>query len=244
MKYLIIGLIAVTFALNSSAQEKKIDTTAIMVLDHMSAIIGDLNACTYTLKVQNDKLDPDVGFVSSFGTSQVYFSGPDKMLVNINDDRGHRGYWYNGISLIYYSYDENNYAIIDAPPTIMETIDTINECYGIEFPAADFFYPSFVEDLVNNSDEIVFNGIRLVEGKECCHIIAKGKDMIVQIWISDDALFLPVKFLILSYEGTQSLEYQATFSEWGINPDLPKSMFEFLPPPKAKRVSILSRCSN
>jgi hypothetical protein len=244
MKHLIIGLAALILTLDISAQDKKIDTVAIMVLDHMSAVIGDLNACSYTLDYQIDKIDPEVGFVSYFGISQVYFSGPDKMLVNINDDRGHRGYWYNGISLAYYSFDENNYVVIDAPPTIMETIDTIHECYGIDFPAADFFYPTFTEDLVNNSDQIIYNGLKTVEDKECFQIIAKSKDIIVQLWIANDALFLPVKFIILSYENDQALEYEATFSEWHINPELPKSMFEFIPPMKAKQVSILSKCSN
>jgi outer membrane lipoprotein-sorting protein len=41
--------------------------------------------------------------------------------------------------------------------------------------------------------------------------------------------------------GKEPKQYEATFSNWDINPFLPDAMFKFQIPPKAKKISILPR---
>ena len=111
-----IFLLMLTF--NLYAQESRFDTTAILILDKMSSVIGDLSSCNYTLNTSNDQIDVELGLVKQFTKHRVYMVGPDKMLVDSRGEKGHRGFWYNGEMLAYYSYSENNYAIIDAPANI------------------------------------------------------------------------------------------------------------------------------
>ena len=232
-------LLMLTF--NLYAQESRFDTTAILILDKMSSVIGDLSSCNYTLNTSNDQIDVELGLVKQFTTHRVYMVGPDKMLVDSRGEKGHRGFWYNGEMLAYYSYSENNYAIIDAPANIIATIDTVNKTYGIDFPAADFFYPSFTDDLIENNDEIIFVGKSSVDEKECFHIIAKNSLMSTQVWISDDALFLPVKMVIIYYDVSPNQQYEATFSNWQLNPSLPNAMFEFTPPAGANKLKLIAK---
>lgn len=242
MKNMVLSiLLLLSWVLPVSAQEEKYDLVAIMILDHMSDVIGDLTSASFTVQSSIDADDPDVGFNTHFSESQVYFDGPDKMLAYVDGDKGKRGFWYNGTRLIYYSFDENNYAAISTPPTTIETIDTVNKSYGIDFPAADFFYPTFTDDLMSQSDQIIFNGKKTVAGKECFQIISKSNAMTIQIWIANDALNLPVKYLISRHDKGTSTQYEGTFSNWQINPVLPASMFEFIPPPKARAISIMPR---
>lgn len=234
-------ILLLTISLQIFAQESRFDSTAILILDKMGTIIGDLNSCSFTLNTSSDQIDVELGLVKQFKAHQVYMVGPDKMLVDSHGEKGHRGFWYNGEQLAYYSYSENNYAVIDAPSNIMATIDTVNKTYGIEFPAADFFYPSFTDDLIENNDEIIFVGKSLIDDKECFHIIAKNSVLSIQIWISDDALFLPVKMVIVYYDVSPNQQYEATFSNWQINPNLPNAMFEFSPPPDANRLKLVAK---
>jgi len=223
------------------AQESSFDTTAILLLDRMSEVIGDLHSCSFTLNTANDVIDVEFGLIKHLDLHNVYLVGPDKMLIDSRGEKGHRGYWYNGLQLAYYSYSENNYAVIDAPSTILATIDTVNKTYGIEFPAADFFYPSFTDDLIEHNDEIIFVGKSTINEKECFHIIARNKDMSIQIWISDDALFLPMKMVLVYYDIIPNAQYEATFSNWKINSELPNAMFEFAPPPDANRLRLVAK---
>ena len=225
----------------STIAQNKTDSIAILVLDQMSHIIGDLTSVDFTVETRNDVNDPVLGTVSQFSVNEVIFSGPDKMYINTNGIKGHRSFWYNGAMLVYYSFNENNYAIMETPHTTIETIDSVNLNYGIDFPAADFFYPSFTEDLIGASTEIIFAGKNTIEGKECFLIISKQKEMTIQLWIENSVLFLPVKMLIMYQNKNQGLQYEATFREWKINPVLPDAMFNFIPPPGAREIKILAK---
>lgn len=236
-------LIGMSVILSSHAQEPRVDTVAVMIIDRMASVIGDLNSCSFTLNVSQDIKDPDFGMVKQNEVSEVYFTGPDKMHASFNGDKGHRGFWYNGTTAIIYWFDENNYAVIEAPDNTIAMIDTIHKKYGFEFPAADFFYPTFTDDVLMFFDDVVFLGKRDVDGKECWLILASNKDLSAQIWFSADAFTLPRKFVIV-YKNDGNRQYEATFSNWKLNPDIPSAVFDFLPPPAARQVSILPKTEN
>jgi len=215
-----------------------VDTAAILVLDHMSDMIGSLSSVTFSLSVTRDVQDPDYGTIARLATHQVYMTGPDRMHVNSIGDKGHSGYWYNGAQVVYYSFTENNYGVMDAPNGTIAAIDDIHRRYGVDFPAADFFYPSFTDDLITQSTRIDYLGIVQLQGRECFRIVARGTNQTVQLWIANDATFLPAKFIITDHTKGNA-QYQGTFADWAINPDVPTPLYEFRPPPGASLVRIL-----
>lgn len=221
-------------------QDEKIDPVAVQILDHMNDLIGELKSCSYNLSSSQDLIDPDQGMIKSFQEAQVLMSGPDKLLVKSNGDRGDRGFWYNGEQVAFYSFSENNYATIAAPDNIVATMDTIYMKYGLEVPAADFFYPSFTDDIIESFDSIKFLGEKTVEGEKCFHLKTTNGEMEVQYWITNDAYFLPKRYLII-YKDRQNMQFQGTFSNWKLNPDLPDILFEFSPPPMANEIKILAK---
>lgn len=251
MKKSIIYLVGFLLPFGALAQEEAIDPVAVLILDRMSEVIGNLGSCSFTLHSSHDMQDntfflPEegLGLVKHFAEHEVYMLGPDKMLINSNGDRGHEGYWYNGEYLAYYSYNENNFAVVEAPDNILETIYQVNEEYGIEFPAADFFNPYFTDDLLSQSKKVRYLGTSMLDGKECFRIVAAGEEKNVQLWISNDALTLPQKMVIVYFEQEQHPQYEATFSHWQLNPDLPEALFEFMPPPNAAEITLVSKNIN
>jgi hypothetical protein len=226
--------------ISASAQENRVDTVAVMILDRMASVIGELTSCSFTMNSSADIQDFELGLVKHTQKDEVYLSGPDKMLIHSYGDKGHRGFWYNGEVITCYWFDENNYAIIDAPDNTIAMIDTIHKDFGIEFPAADFFYPTFTEDVLNFFDDIIYLGKKVLNDQECFCVLALKKEMSVQIWFSNDAFNLPVKFVII-YKEDGNRQYEATFSNWQLNPEMPVTIFEFMPPPGAHEVSILPK---
>jgi hypothetical protein len=206
----------------------------------MTDVIGELNSCSYNLSVSVDKPGP-YGLEKHFSESEVYMVGPDKMLVQSVGQDYHKGYWYNGKHMVYYSYRENNYSVVDAPDNIIKTIDTIHANYGVEFPAADFFYPALTDDILEDFTTVKFLGHTTINGKDCFHILADSDKLGFQVWISNDALTLPTKFVITYKDKSSQRQYEGTFTNWQINPDLPAAIFEFNPPPEAKQIAILPK---
>jgi hypothetical protein len=220
--------------------DKEMDTTAIFILDKMGEVIGDLESVSFTLNNSTDKLDEDNNILKDYSTSAISFSGSDKLLVRTEGTRGKSAFQYNGVQLSYYNFDENNYVILDAPESTLEMIDEMNLNYDFQFPSADFFYPSFTDDMIEQFNSIKFLGKKTVDGEECYHIMATNEDLNVQLWISNKTYLLPKHFVII-YKNKSNLQYETTFSNWSINPNIPDAVFDFIPSPNAKLISILKK---
>ncbi|MHA4842927.1 DUF2092 domain-containing protein [Flavitalea antarctica] len=231
----------------SVAQPKTFDSLAVLIIDRMADVIGDLESCSYALttatdvEVTNHMQTEKSVYIKYFTDYTVYMGGSNKMLINAYGYKGHRQYMYNGKQFAYYSFDENNYGLIPAPATVIKTFDSLSDNYGIEFPAADFFYPALTDDILAHSDSLRYLGIEKINAKEYFHIIAFNPEEIIQFWINNDAYNLPARFSITYKKQPGNPQYLAIFSEWQINPRFPEAMFEFVPPPGAGRLRIQSK---
>ena len=234
---LIIFICAAIFQAN--AQAPKIDTVAVSILDRMSAVIGELNSCSVTIKTNYDINSKTFGLVKHSDDQQLFLHGPNKLLVKSEGDKGTHYLSYNGKTLTYYSMDKNQYGQIQSSSSLMNMIDSVNKVYGIMFPAADFFYPTFVDDIIAEAKNLAFLGITKVNDKECFHIAGTAKDKTFQFWISDDAFYLPLKMVIVETDKENNPQFEATLSNWQVNPDLPDAIFEFNAPPKAKKIKMI-----
>lgn len=239
IKYSLIMLLLLP--LSSFSQVKEVDSTAIYLLDHMTHTISNLESCSYKLTTSVDEDHYPYGMVTLSSSQNVHIVGPDKMQVDSKGDKTHKGYWYNGEHFAYFSYAENNYSIIEAPSDILTTIDSLNTVYELEFPAADFLYPAFTDDLLEAFEVVKLLGNNTIDSEDCFHIIATNTKMNLQIWLSNDAFLLPKKFIITYKDKSGYPQFEATFSDWKLNPNLPDSMFDFVPPPGAKEIYIVPK---
>jgi len=223
----------------SKGQSSKIDTVAVSILDHMSATIGDMSSCSFSVKSNYDVNSEKLGLIKHSNESQVFLQGPDNLLIRTEGDKGSRSFYYNGKTLNYYSNDRNQYAEIESLPTIVSMIDTINKKYGIDFPAADFLYPTFVDDILADANRLVFLGMTKVGDKECFHIAGTSDDRTFQFWISDDAFYLPIKVVIIYTKKDKDPQYEAVLSDWKVNPSFPDALFVFRAPPGARKIKLI-----
>ena len=223
----------------SDSQEGVYDARAVESLDKMSDVIGKLNSCSYTLNTYVAEKDA-VGKSSVFSNeNDVYMRGPDKMHVRVNGTKGEFGYWYDGSTLSFYSYEKSNYDIVDAPDRIIEAIDFLHDKYGIDFPASDLFYPTIVDDILEHFSTVLYFDNITIDEVSCVLIEASGENRILQMWI-EKGTDLPYKFL-LADRSDDGNYYEGVFTNWRIDPKLPDLIFEFKPPSNSTRVHIEDR---
>ncbi|MBN3582900.1 DUF2092 domain-containing protein [Algoriphagus aestuarii] len=223
------------------AQEKTLDTTAIMILDRMSSIFGELNSVGFTSEVSKDVVYAEDFFIKVFTKTDVKIKGPNKFSVRSHGENKEDQYSYNGEKVIYYSFKNNIYTVADAPDNLIETIDWLYNDFGIELTTADFLYPSFSEDFVSNMDHVEFLGIAEINGKAAFHVAGSNESMTIQIWISNDSYYLPIKTVITYFDGAYAHQHQTDFSDWVLNSEYPDAIFEFSTPPGAKQITWMSQ---
>jgi hypothetical protein len=237
-KFLLIIFLAVAI-IRTQAQQARVDTVAVSILDRMSAMIGELGSCSVTVKSNYDVLSRELGLIKHSDEDQMFLQGPDKLLVKSEGDRGSKDLYYDGKTLTYYSFDKNQFGQIPVVASIVDMIDTVSKRYGIEFPAADLFYPGFVDDILSEAKNLRFLGIAKVDGKECFHVAGTAKDKTFQFWIADDAYSLPLKMVIIYTGKEMSPQYEAVLTDWKINPSLPMALFQFNAPPRAHKIKMV-----
>ena len=230
IKKLTYYLIAATlFFVSCTSDNGKYEQGAVNHLDKLSETIGNINSCSYTLNTVAHK-----GVESEFmNEHDVYMRGPDKMHVYTNGTKGKKGFWYDGSSFAYFSYNKNTYDTVSAASNIIAAIDEIHNKYGIDFPAADFFYPTFTDDILDNFNEVILLGDENIDDVDCVVIMASNDDTVLKIWIEKDS-DLPHKMMITPTDKSMG-NYEAVFSNWRIDPPLPDMLFEFEPPTNSKR---------
>lgn len=224
------ALILLSCSSPNSGADKKYDTMAVENLDELSETIGKLNSCSYTLKTIVTKTDGS----ENLHEYDVYMRGPDKMYIHSQRTKGQKDFWYNGKQFSYFSYNKNIFDTVDAAGNIITAINFLHDKYGIDFPAADFFYPTLTDDIIENYDHVLSIDDEIVDNVDCALIEASNDIETVHIWI-EKSTSLPYKMIITKNEGADNF-YKAVFSNWKINPTLPDNLFEFSPPANSTRV--------
>ncbi len=241
-KIWITVLFAVAFAGNISAQQTiyKDDTSAIYILTRMSTTLQNLSSCKFTAHLYYDVLSHDLGLVKHASIERIWIQFPDKFLIHMEGDKGKNALLCDGKNFYNYSYMLNRYAETKASSSVIGTMDSAHNAFGIDFPAADFFYPSFVSDILETGGTILNLGLTKVFDTECFHIAGKDANgTSFQFWIANDEYLLPVKMVITYPQASNNIQYEVYYNDWELNSSFPPSMFNFMPPPRALKMEFL-----
>lgn len=240
IKYYFCLILCLLITTTQAQKQRQVDSSAVRLLDKMTSIIGELNSLSVEVASENDVLNDLFENERQFGHHKLHFSGPSKMSIHSTGHKGNRAIWYNGDFLTYYSFDENNYVRLKAPETTIATIDSINNTFDIKFPAADIFYPNLTDDILNYFNHLKFLGLKTIDGVECFHVMASNSEMTFQIWIENNALYLPKRYLFIDKNNNYQ-QHEGVFSNWQLNPFIPDTVFDFTPPKNARLISIMSK---
>ncbi len=234
-------LLIALIGLIGNVYSQKIDSSAVFILQKAVKTISSMQSCSFTAYSYYDVASENLGLVKHSSEEKVYMKMPNQMMMVIAGDRGFYNLYYNGTKLCYYSVYNNQYAEMNTSGSIIEMIDNVSRKYGIEFPGADFFYPSFVDDILATSQTLINLGRTVVDGKDCFHIAGIDKDKNYQFWINNDEYGLPVKMNIIYHSADKSPQFEVTYSDWVINPNILSSLFEITIPPKAEKIKFLPK---
>ena len=238
IQFSIIILSAIVLFGCSANKKGLYEADAINALDDLTEVIGQLKSCSFTLntsvvRAETESTEP------VFKTLDLYMRGSNNMYYYSESNNERVGHWYNGEKLAVFNFDNNQYDIMDAPATIMETINLFHKDFKVTFPAADFFYPTLTDDIIQNCDTVIISGTKVIDDVECTEINATNENIDIYILIEKETN-LP-KALAIYYLGDREGEhFLSLFSNWRKDPNLPDNIFKFSPPENATKISILT----
>ncbi len=247
-KFLLFTLALLPLSLRAQQQDiaaPRIDSVALYVMEKVNATFQSLKSCNFTTTTYYDVWVDGLGYIKHSNVSHSSMQFPDKMKVQLTGDKGNHSVWYDGKVFTYYTFQGNQYSQFNFKGSLVQTMDTINNAYGVEFPAADFFYPGFVDDLLNTGGSLIYLGVTSIDGQVCFHIAGNDTNgTVFQFWIREDGTWLPKKMIITYKDESGNSEYEAIYSDWVLNPEIPSAMFDFTAPPAASKVKLVKTLSD
>jgi hypothetical protein len=235
----LVAAIAATSAYAADAPPSAtpaVDPKAMDALKSMGTHLRELKSFTLHADTTIDEVD-DAGQKLQFGgTVDFKVRRPDRLRADVNSDRRQRSYYYDGKTLTQYSPRMGYYATVDAPPTLRELADVLQQRYDLSLPLTDLFRWGTDNDSGSGITAAAFIGPSTIDKIECEHYAFRQNDADWQVWIGHDSQ-LPCKLVITTTEEESQPQYEAQFT-WHPNTAFDDKTFVFDKPKTAHKIEI------
>lgn len=223
---------------HAAAQSEADSTFATELINRMANFLDTADAFTYTSISTTAAAAADEPPSTSFSTVRVAVRRPDRLWVDLQSEEVHNRFLYDGAQFRIQHLLENVYATLDAPGSIRQLLDSVENEFGIFIPLGAIWGGDSQDRVMEGVEEISYLGTQDANGVPCHHIHARQSDLDWEVWIEDGVQLVPRKVSIHFMTGDVSTTFSAELSEWDFAPHLPDSVFSQLPPPNAQPIEL------
>jgi hypothetical protein len=181
----------------AGAQEQRVDPQAIEALRKMGAHLRTLKSFTLTADTTQDEVLDNGQKIQVSGLTTYNVRIPDRLKLEVDNDRRHRIFYYDGKTVTQVSPEDKLYATFDAPDTITKTIDLARKRYGVSLPLADLFYAGTDEDALNRITDAFLVSETLLDGHWCSQYAYRAARVDFQVWIRKEGDPLPCELVTI-----------------------------------------------
>jgi hypothetical protein len=160
-------------------------------------------------------------------SGNLVMARPDKLHVTRASGFADAELLFDGATLTLLGRNANVYAQVEAAGTIDQLVDTLRDTYGRPLPAADLLLSDVHSALMEGVTDVKDLGSGVIAGRECDHFAARAEQVDWQIWITQDAMPLPCRYVITSREVQGGPQYSILFRNWSTNEAVPPEQFVF-----------------
>ena len=215
--------------------ETEIDPDAIAALNRMGTYLRTLKAFQVHAAITTEEVLLDGQKVQISAVVDLLAQRPDRLRVDVNNDRQERLYLYDGKTFTLWGRQLNYYSTVPAPPTIAELVDRLDEKYGIEVPLVDLFRWGGPRSKVSEIRAAMDIGPSQVEGTTCEHYAFRQEGLDWQVWIQNGDYPLPRKLVLTTRTDEARPEHMSVYT-WNLAPSFNEAAFTFVPTSQAKRI--------
>jgi hypothetical protein len=211
---------------------------ALQALKKMSAYLATLSTLQVNSKTSLDVVTDAGERITLDGTVSYRIRRPDGFVINVDSDSKDRTFYYDGKTFTVFAPQLGYYATAPAPPTIKQTLDTIEQKFGIELPLEDLFrWNDATNNPAQNLTSGVYVGTATIDGVETDHYAFRQPKTDWQIWIKKGAQPVPVRVVIVDQVDAANPTYIARLT-WNPNAPIQPGEFTYHPTKNAKLIRL------
>jgi hypothetical protein len=218
------------------ADTSAIDPDAIAALEKMGTYLRTLKSFGVHATVTTEDVTDDGQKIQRSSVVDMIAARPNRMRVEVADQRQPRTLFYDGKTFTMWAPRVKFYATTEAPPSILELVDTLDEKYDIEVPFVDLFRWGTPESAVADITDALDAGPVSVNGVTCTQYVFRQAGLDWQIWIQNGDYPLPLK-LVLTTTTDEARPQHTSLYTWNLAPSFNDKAFAFEPPSDAKKIT-------
>lgn len=197
--------------------------------------LGVTADCTYDV-VQDD------GQKIEFGERrELRLQRPDRGRFEIiRRDGSRRGLVFDGTQLTAFDLDEKVYATVSKPGTVDAAWAYYQQDLKMRLPLRELFAADLPQELKGALASARWVNSETVGGVATDHVALRRDTVDVQLWIARNGDPLPQRIVITYRLAAGQPQFTADFHGWTLKPDVPDSVFTFVPAAGAEKIPIRS----
>ncbi len=219
-----------------AAETPIVQPEALAALQRMGDYLSTLTAFRLKSEASLDLVTFDGQRLAVDGVANYKVRRPNGFVIEVDTDAKKRTFYYDGKTFTIFAPELGYYASTQAPPTIRQTLEVLNQKFGISLPLEDLFRWS--DPTLRRSDTLQ-SGFRVgsatIDGVATDQYAFREGDIDWQIWIQREGRPLPRKLVIIDRTDPAYPAYTAVLT-WDVSPTLADDDFTFQPGKDAKRI--------
>lgn len=214
----------------------RVDPDAMDALKRMGAYLRTLKSMQVIATVTTEEVVEDGEKVQSTSVVNMIAERPNKLFADVANDRQPRKWFYDGKTFTLWAPRVKFYAQANAPPTIEQLADTLDDRFGIDLPFVDLFRwgtPESDEKEITSATDV---GPAAVNGVTCEQYAFRQDGLDWQVWVQQGDFPLPIKLVLTTTDDAARPQHSTTYS-WSLTPSYNDQTFVFTPPEGAKKIT-------
>jgi hypothetical protein len=221
----------------TAAKEEGPDERAAARLDAMANALSKATRLRATIDASWDVTQP-TGEKIEFGETRVLtVRRPDRLRAETTRRDGtRRVFLFDGTQLAVFDADLKVYATESRPGTLDAALDHLTQDLHMRMPLRELFASDLAKTLAPLRRTARWVGAETVAGVATDHVVLRGDDTDLQVWIPSQGDPLPRRIVITYREEEGQPQFRANLTDWTLSPEVPDELFVFKPDENAEKI--------
>jgi hypothetical protein len=221
----------------ASAQARDVPPQVDQILRGMSQHLAGMRAFRVDADSSLEAVLDNGQKLQFLASSQITVRRPDRLRSERRGPEADLVLYYDGNAMTLFGRRQNLYATTPAPHSLDEAIDFARNELDIEAPGADLLASDVYTSLMEDVRSAVYVGEEMVDERNTHHLAFRnrgGTDW--QIWVTDGADPLPVRYVIVSTDVRSQPELTVALHDWDTQAAISDADFQFEAPAGAHQI--------
>jgi hypothetical protein len=230
--------LAIAVCVGGTAVARSDEANAKKLLKGMSDYMVAQKSISFDFDAGLEVMTRDDQKLSLLSSGSVVLNRPDKIRFTRAGGFADIELSFDGKTVTLLGKDANIYAQADAPGSVDNLINDLQDKFQRPMPAADLLLSNAYDELASDVTDVKDLGSGIVGGVECDYLAFRKQDVDFQIWIAQGAKPYPSRFSITSRTVPGSPQYTIQIRDWNTDGAVAATDFTFKNVSSATKLNI------